>query len=314
MKIVKLCFLGLAICGFGGRLACAANYSISAQVFSVLDASTLTALSSIPDLSSTNLPSPHIVGITFTLHASGYNSAANQRGFGNLWFDINLTGNSLESVPVGSFPAGWIASNPLVDTNGSNPGGSLQRWFANEDTGNPADMKDILLDLPFIPTPHPDDPRPHVGEAPGTVIGSSWIYWDGMGPETLSVTGVFSAGQLQASFTRIDNGQLQIDTAGIFNTSTLTMGVVPNNGDFDLDGDIDGADFVAWQVNYPTTSGATRADGDADFDGDVDGNDFAIWQTNFGTSSSLSSAAAVPEPAAWMLLAIGSLICCRRCK
>jgi hypothetical protein len=56
-------------------------------------------------------------------------------------------------------------------------------------------------------------------------------------------------------------------------------------GDFDGDNDVDGADFVAWQTNFPKSSGATRAMGDADADGDVDGADFVIWQTNFPTSS-----------------------------
>ncbi|MCC7083803.1 MAG: hypothetical protein IT427_02220 [Pirellulales bacterium] len=52
-------------------------------------------------------------------------------------------------------------------------------------------------------------------------------------------------------------------------------------GDFDGDGDVDGADFVAWQTHFPTASGATLAGGDADGDGDVDGADFVSWQTNF---------------------------------
>jgi ELWxxDGT repeat protein len=66
--------------------------------------------------------------------------------------------------------------------------------------------------------------------------------------------------------------------------------IVPNpilvNSDFDGDGDVDGADFVAWQTNFPKASGATLAQGDADGDGDVDGADFVVWQTNFPTSPS----------------------------
>ena len=54
-------------------------------------------------------------------------------------------------------------------------------------------------------------------------------------------------------------------------------------GDFDGDGDVDGADFLKWQAGFPTASGATRADGDADGDGDVDGQDFLIWQGNYPT-------------------------------
>jgi endonuclease/exonuclease/phosphatase family metal-dependent hydrolase len=73
-------------------------------------------------------------------------------------------------------------------------------------------------------------------------------------------------------------------------------------GDFDSDGDVDGADFVAWQTNFPKATGATRAQGDADNDGDVDGADFVVWQTNFPYNPS-PGISQVPEPSAGTLLA-----------
>lgn len=76
----------------------------------------------------------------------------------------------------------------------------------------------------------------------------------------------------------------------------LTTGPVVN-GDFDGDGDVDGADFVVWQTNFPTTSGATA--GDADGDDDVDGADFAVWQDSFPGSG--GGASPVPEPGAYLL-------------
>ena len=57
--------------------------------------------------------------------------------------------------------------------------------------------------------------------------------------------------------------------------------IVPPS-DFDRDGDVDGQDFLIWQTNFPTESGATEDTGDADQDGDVDGEDFLLWQQNFG--------------------------------
>jgi hypothetical protein len=71
-------------------------------------------------------------------------------------------------------------------------------------------------------------------------------------------------------------------------------------GDFDFDGDVDGADFVAWQTNFPTAMGATLAQGDADADGDVDGADFVLWQTHFPVTPG-PGAAPVPEPTAFIL-------------
>lgn len=51
-------------------------------------------------------------------------------------------------------------------------------------------------------------------------------------------------------------------------------------GDFNLDGSVDGSDFLIWQTGL----GSPREywQGDADFDGDVDGADLAIWQANYG--------------------------------
>jgi hypothetical protein len=71
-------------------------------------------------------------------------------------------------------------------------------------------------------------------------------------------------------------------------------------GDFDADGDVDGADFVSWQTNFPKESGATRDQGDGDGDGDVDGADFVIWQTNFPFTPP-GGASPVPEPSALVL-------------
>ena len=85
----------------------------------------------------------------------------------------------------------------------------------------------------------------------------------------------------------------------------MTPATAPHAGDFDADGDVDGADFVAWQTHFPTATGATLADGDADADGDVDGADFVVWQTNFPFTPG-PGAAPVPEPQTALLLGIAS--------
>jgi hypothetical protein len=84
--------------------------------------------------------------------------------------------------------------------------------------------------------------------------------------------------------------------------------VVP--GDFNGDGNVDGADFVAWQTTFPKAANATLAEGDADGDGDVDGADFVVWQTNFPFGPA-SVAAPVPEPSAVILAIFGGLIAWR---
>ncbi len=73
--------------------------------------------------------------------------------------------------------------------------------------------------------------------------------------------------------------------------------VVPNPADFDNDGAVDGADFLAWQRHVGLTSGATRAQGDANADGRVDAADLALWKSNFGPGGSSSAAALITPPA-----------------
>ncbi|TWU27401.1 virginiamycin B lyase family protein [Bythopirellula polymerisocia] len=60
------------------------------------------------------------------------------------------------------------------------------------------------------------------------------------------------------------------------------------NGDFDLDGDIDGRDFLVWQRGgspNPFSSG-----------------DLALWQTEYNGGLLAATSVAVPEPASWVLL------------
>jgi hypothetical protein len=63
--------------------------------------------------------------------------------------------------------------------------------------------------------------------------------------------------------------------------------------DHDLDGDVDGQDFLIWQRYF----GATGQNGDADSSGTVDELDLTHWQSQYGTDIGLRSLAnAVPEP------------------
>ena len=65
------------------------------------------------------------------------------------------------------------------------------------------------------------------------------------------------------------------------------------DGDFDNDGDRDGADFLAWQRG--------------DSPGGGNAADLALWETNFGASAAVSAINAIPEPSS-LLLGLGSLL------
>jgi hypothetical protein len=66
--------------------------------------------------------------------------------------------------------------------------------------------------------------------------------------------------------------------------------------DFDEDAAVDAADLTTrWRANFGLSTDATHTQGNADGDGDVDGADFLAWQRQVGT---VAAAAVVPEPGA----------------
>jgi hypothetical protein len=77
--------------------------------------------------------------------------------------------------------------------------------------------------------------------------------------------------------------------------ATSNFPVITNNGDFDDDGDVDGADFLAWQRGLGTTSGAALGDGDGNDDGAVNATDLSIWRVGFSVGG--GGVSAIPEPA-----------------
>ena len=68
---------------------------------------------------------------------------------------------------------------------------------------------------------------------------------------------------------------------------------VAPSADFDTDGDVDGADFLAWQRGFNTPN-ATRADGNSDDDTDTDASDLAAWTTTFGQQEQVQEQVASP--------------------
>lgn len=65
-------------------------------------------------------------------------------------------------------------------------------------------------------------------------------------------------------------------------TELLTKHLATRPGDANLDGRVDGLDFLAWQAGYPNTDGTcTWAAGDFDGDGNNTGDDFLAWQANY---------------------------------
>ena len=100
----------------------------------------------------------------------------------------------------------------------------------------------------------------------------------------------------------VNNGDLQewLGLAGAANLDSQNPYLL---GDANLDGTVDGQDFVLWNANKfdPT---AQWCAGDFNADGLVDGQDFVVWNQNKFTSAD-GHAAAVPEPAGLLAMLLG---------
>jgi hypothetical protein len=97
-----------------------------------------------------------------------------------------------------------------------------------------------------------------------------------------------------------------------FRVGTEFADVLPPSGpllgaDFDADGDVDSADYAAWETGFGTVGTAVPADGDADGDGNVGGSDLLIWQGEFGSGSAPATAFAIPEPTTLLIGAIAAM-------
>ena len=77
-------------------------------------------------------------------------------------------------------------------------------------------------------------------------------------------------------------------------------------GDYDRDGQVDGADFLMWQrqLGEPVVIAGAGADGD--IDGTVGTGDLAVWQGNYdvGANKPSGSVSKVPEPTSRLLLGL----------
>jgi MYXO-CTERM domain-containing protein len=105
-----------------------------------------------------------------------------------------------------------------------------------------------------------------------------------------------------------NNGQVITGSLGVDNITARSAPV--NRGDYDNNGVVDAADYVVWRKNL---SMAIVLPNDAT-PGSVTASDYAVWRANFGDTLGSGSAAPtqIPEPAAWLTVAIGGLVSLRR--
>lgn len=179
------------------------------------------------------------------------------------------------------------------------PGGTVDIFAPAHVQDNAANSESVDF------TVLPDHPRWQTnGVSQGWDPNAPYFSSGAVGDSTTVFTGDTLTITLDAPFDF--GGNWEDPTYGVTRLAGIAIYFVApdQTGDFDGDGDVDGADFVIWQTNFPTTSGAQPSNGDADGDMDVDGADFAAWQSAFPGGAGSSP---VPEPSAILLMAFGAL-------
>ena len=120
-----------------------------------------------------------------------------------------------------------------------------------------------------------------------------------------------STGSTDLQFDLTSDGRVDLNDRDAWlvqaGAENLTSGNAYKLGDANLDGAVDGNDFILWNASKFTSTGKWSM-GDFDASGFTDGSDFILWNANKFTGS---DQAAVPEPAqGWLLLL--STLCVRR--
>jgi endonuclease I len=131
----------------------------------------------------------------------------------------------------------------------------------------------------------------------------------GASKSVLASLATSTAGSFSASYTLSFSDENLVGATTLGSLTLSLSGVIEASaaatGDFDADGDVDGQDFLAWQLGLGLENGATRGDGDANGDLAVDAADLEIWQAQFADAS---AANATPEPRALLMLPLAALM------
>lgn len=87
--------------------------------------------------------------------------------------------------------------------------------------------------------------------------------------------------------------------------------IVRQAGDYRLDGIVDAADLAEWSTDFGGVSPAGFGS-DGNGDGMIDAADYTVWRDNLGAglgpASGPSPDGSVPEPAAWLVFALGATV------
>jgi peptidyl-prolyl cis-trans isomerase A (cyclophilin A) len=207
---------------------------------------------------------------------------------------IMSAGSVVTIAPIADEPGGGVAGpsnlRGTIAMAKSGPNTVTSQWFINQ--GN-----NSFLDNPA---------RSDGGfSAFGAVLGNGMSVVDAIGDLPLPSDFGFAIGAPFNDLPLRDFSGSNINQVRVANTVTVqsVRVLTLNPGDFDRNGQVNGADLAILRANFGLATGALVDRGDADMDGDVDGRDLLLFQRNVGKVNAPLSA--VPEPAAAALAAAG---------
>ncbi len=185
-------------------IANAASFTVTPIFVAGLDPTTFDPIPGFEP--GVNPSGPTVVQIDFLLEYEGA-----EGDFGAVTFDVLL--ENLTNTTV----VGWQATNPTIDSNGGGVPGGLAPLFANNaDLGIADDLRNITVGIASGLT-GASDPRLGVGVAPGTIIGSLFLDWDG-----LSGIGTITTQVTEGGYS--NGGQLVVDTGAVTLGGVVTLG------------------------------------------------------------------------------------------
>ena len=131
---------------------------------------------------------------------------------------------------------------------------------------------------------------------------------DGFTPSAGQTFDILNWGSLTGAFSSVvvpSQDGLTWDTSQL-STGMISVAVTGLPGDYNQNGVVDAADYTVWR---DTLGSSTNLTADGDGSNTIDAGDRTVWQANFGATlgSGANEAAAVPEPAPLVLLALGGL-------
>jgi hypothetical protein len=141
---------------------------------------------------------------------------------------------------------------------------------------------------------------------------------DGYQPMVGDTYQVLTAATVIGTFEEIltidETNMFDFDITAFYSATDVVLRVddIYLSADFDHDDDVDGNDFLIWQLGLGLTMEVNNTNGDATGDGLVNDEDLAIWESQYGSIfSPLAAASAVPEPCGCVLFVLGAIGLCR---